>query len=170
MSLLFYLIQLLNPSAYNLMPLQPPIDTYDAFYAQQDTLQAERVCLARIIFNESRNEPIIGKQMVAQVTVNRVNSGKFPDSICKNMRAKGAYSFYNPKSKKSVDRVRKYPVEYTKIAEEALAGKYEKLISKKVLYFKVCSHYNSFFETLVMVKKVNRHCFYKHNDMQLARR
>lgn len=170
MSLLFYLIQLINPGAYNSMPLQPPIDTYEVFYAKQATLQAEKVCLARIVFNEASGEPVLGKKLVAQTALNRVASGKFQSGTCSSMKTRGAYSFYNSKSKKSVDKVRKYPVEYTKIAEEALAGKYEKLISKKVLYFKVCSHYNSFFETLVMVRKVNNHCFFRENEAQLTRR
>lgn len=133
-------------------------------------MQAEKVCLSRIVFNESSGESLNGKKLVAQVTINRVRSGEFQDSICGAMKAKGAYSFYKPKSKKSVDKHRKYPVEYTKIAEEALAGKYEKLISKKVVYFKNCKRYNSFFETLVFVKKEKRHCFFRDNDVQLVRR
>ena len=170
MNMIFYLLQLISPSAYNAIPLQPPVDTYEAYYAQQATLQAEKVCLARIVFNESTSESLLGKKLVAQTTINRVRSGKFQSSVCEAMKAKGAYSFFNPKSKKSIDKPRKYPVEYTKIAEEALAGKYEKLISKKVVYFKNCQHYNSFFETLVFVKKEKRHCFYRNNDIQLTRR
>ena len=170
MPFIFYLLQLLSPSQYAGMGLQAPIETHEAYYAEQATLQAEKVCLARIVYNESRGEKILGKKLVAQVTLNRVNSGKFQNSICGAMQAKGAYSFYKPKSKKSIDKPRKYPVEYTKIAEEALAGKYEKLISNKVVYFKNCKHYNSFFERLVFVKKEKRHCFFRNSDIKLARR
>lgn len=170
MALIFYLLELVSPITYHKIAEPNPIAFYEHSYNKEVNHKNEVNCLARIVFNESRGESSKGKLWVAQVVINRVDSGKFQDSVCSSMKAKGAYSFYNPKSKKSIDKHRKYPVEYTKIAEEALAGKYEKLISKKVLYFKNCKHYNSFFETLVFVKKVNNHCFYKSNDTQLARR
>lgn len=170
MSFIFYILELLYPVQYSARGLQAPILLYERSYNQQVHIQAEKVCLARIVFNESRGESVYGKKLVAQVTINRVKSGEFQDSICGAMKAKGAYSFYDPKSKKSIDKARKYPIEYTKIAEDALAGKYEKLISKKVVYFKNCQHYNSFFETLVFVKKEKRHCFFRNRDIQLARR
>ena len=40
-------------------------------------------CLAKNIYFESRNQPLIGKVAVAQVTLNRVKSDKFPGTICK---------------------------------------------------------------------------------------
>ena len=39
-------------------------------------------CLAKNIYFESRNQPDIGKIAVAQVVMNRVNSERFPDSVC----------------------------------------------------------------------------------------
>jgi spore germination cell wall hydrolase CwlJ-like protein len=39
-------------------------------------------CLAKNIYYESGSEPYEGKLAVAQVTLNRVNSGKFPSDIC----------------------------------------------------------------------------------------
>jgi spore germination cell wall hydrolase CwlJ-like protein len=39
-------------------------------------------CLARNIYFESAGEPFEGKVAVAQVTLNRVASGKFADSVC----------------------------------------------------------------------------------------
>ena len=144
------------------MGLQAPVLLYERSYNQQVRLQAERVCLARIVFNECSGESLRGKKLVAQVTINRVKSGKFQDSICRAMKARGAYSFYKPKSKK-VDKVRKYPVEYTKIAEEALAGKYEKLLSSKVFYFKNCRVKSKFFDTLKYKMKEGNHCFHEEH-------
>jgi spore germination cell wall hydrolase CwlJ-like protein len=40
-------------------------------------------CLAVNIYHEAGYEPFEGKAAVAQVTLNRVESGKFPDDICK---------------------------------------------------------------------------------------
>lgn len=40
-------------------------------------------CLTRNIYYEAGHEPFEGKVAVAQVTLNRVASGKFPSDICK---------------------------------------------------------------------------------------
>ena len=39
-------------------------------------------CLSRNIYYEAANEPFEGKVGVAQVTLNRASSGKFPADIC----------------------------------------------------------------------------------------
>ena len=40
-------------------------------------------CLARNIYYEAGNQPFEGKVAVAQVTMNRVESGVFPNDVCK---------------------------------------------------------------------------------------
>lgn len=45
-------------------------------------------CLAKNIYYEAGGEPFEGKVAVAQVTLNRVNSGAFPDDICKTIYQK----------------------------------------------------------------------------------
>lgn len=40
-------------------------------------------CLARNIYYEAKGEPFEGKVAVAQVTINRAESGLFPNDICK---------------------------------------------------------------------------------------
>lgn len=40
-------------------------------------------CLTRNIYYEAGHEPFEGKVAVAQVTINRAESGKFPSDICK---------------------------------------------------------------------------------------
>ena len=51
-------------------------------YAKEQKLKKEITCLARNIYFESGTEPYKGKMAVAQVTINRVNSGQFPSSVC----------------------------------------------------------------------------------------
>jgi spore germination cell wall hydrolase CwlJ-like protein len=48
-------------------------------------------CLAKNIYHEAANEPFEGKAAVAQVTLNRVASGKFPDDICKTIYQKNIF-------------------------------------------------------------------------------
>jgi N-acetylmuramoyl-L-alanine amidase len=45
--------------------------------------QAQLDCLARNIYHEAGSEPFEGKVAVAQVTINRTESGEFPSDICK---------------------------------------------------------------------------------------
>jgi N-acetylmuramoyl-L-alanine amidase len=45
--------------------------------------QAQLDCLARNIYHEAGTEPFEGKVAVAQVTINRTESGAFPSDICK---------------------------------------------------------------------------------------
>lgn len=43
-------------------------------------------CLAEVIYFEARGEPVEGQFAVAEVILNRVDSPKFPNSICKVVR------------------------------------------------------------------------------------
>ena len=45
--------------------------------------QTQLDCLARNIYHEAGSEPFEGKVAVAQVTINRTESGQFPSDICK---------------------------------------------------------------------------------------
>lgn len=45
-------------------------------------MQKQIQCMAKNIYWEAGNEPFEGKVAVAQVTMNRVASGKFPESVC----------------------------------------------------------------------------------------
>ena len=48
-------------------------------------------CLAKNIYYEAGNEPFEGKVAVAQVTINRVNSGSFPNDVCKTIYQKNIF-------------------------------------------------------------------------------
>lgn len=45
-------------------------------------------CLSKNIYYEAGSEPFEGKVAVAQVTLNRVNSGQFPNDVCKTIYQK----------------------------------------------------------------------------------
>jgi spore germination cell wall hydrolase CwlJ-like protein len=48
-------------------------------------------CLAKNIYHEAGNEPFEGKVAVAQVTLNRASSDKFPDDVCKVIYQKNIF-------------------------------------------------------------------------------
>lgn len=45
-------------------------------------VQLDRFCLAKNIYHEARGEQEIGQYAVAQVTINRVHSDRWPNDIC----------------------------------------------------------------------------------------
>lgn len=52
-------------------------------------------CLAMNIYHEARNQPIEGQTAVAYVTLNRVMSNKYPDSICEVVWQRNWSNKYN---------------------------------------------------------------------------
>jgi spore germination cell wall hydrolase CwlJ-like protein len=50
--------------------------------AQANINKEQAYCLAQNIFFEARNEPLEGQLLVAEVTLNRVDSKSYPDNIC----------------------------------------------------------------------------------------
>ena len=56
-------------------------ETASPITAQMRQVQLD--CLARNIYHEAGSEPFEGKVAVAQVTINRTESGAFPSDICK---------------------------------------------------------------------------------------
>ncbi len=63
-------------------------------------LASELDCLARNVYYESRGEPMVGQYAVAEVTMNRVASSLFPDSVCTVVNARGAFSWTGDESLK----------------------------------------------------------------------
>ena len=61
------------------------------FKAQADEVN----CLALNIYHEARNQPFMGKLAVGFVTLNRVKSDNFPNTICKVVK-QGFYYKNNP--------------------------------------------------------------------------
>ena len=75
------------------MAFQKTLVLIAALSASPSTANVDRFeelnCLAKNIYFESRNQPIIGRIAVGQVTMNRVNSPKFPNTVCEVVRQGG---------------------------------------------------------------------------------
>ena len=54
----------------------------DPDYMTADEVEKSLDCLAINVYREAGHEPFEGKVAVAQVTLNRVNSNKFPRDVC----------------------------------------------------------------------------------------
>jgi spore germination cell wall hydrolase CwlJ-like protein len=53
--------------------------------------ERQLACLARNIYYEAGSEPFEGKVAVAQVTLNRMESGKFPEDVCQVIYQKNIF-------------------------------------------------------------------------------
>lgn len=64
-----------------------------------DNMRAERGCLAQAVYHEARGEPESGQWAVAEVILNRVNSSRYPNTVCgvvyqnANLRNRCQFSF-----------------------------------------------------------------------------
>jgi N-acetylmuramoyl-L-alanine amidase len=65
----------------------------DSDYMSAAEVEKSLDCLALNIYREAGNESFEGKVAVAQVTLNRVESGKFPREICAVVYQKGRNPF-----------------------------------------------------------------------------
>ncbi|MFT4098470.1 MAG: cell wall hydrolase, partial [Rhodoblastus sp.] len=71
------------PKANTSVVSRAPVGRPDyAALVGRDKLESEKKCLATAIYFESRSEPEDGQAAVAQVILNRVGSGLYPNSIC----------------------------------------------------------------------------------------
>jgi hypothetical protein len=62
-------------------------------YSGADTPDDETDCLARAVYWESKGEPLAGQLAVAEVIINRSNSGRFASTVCGVVRQPGQFSF-----------------------------------------------------------------------------
>jgi spore germination cell wall hydrolase CwlJ-like protein len=62
-------------------------------YESADTPDEETDCLARAVYWESKGEPLAGQLAVADVIINRAQSGRFASTICGVVRQRSQFSF-----------------------------------------------------------------------------
>jgi N-acetylmuramoyl-L-alanine amidase len=67
------------------------IEKQKAGAATQET--AELRCLSENVYYEARGEELVGQYAVAEVTMNRVASNNFPNSVCGVVHQQGAFSW-----------------------------------------------------------------------------
>ena len=79
-------------------------------------------CLAKNIFYEAGVESEAGKIAVAQVTLNRVNSGRWGNTVCDVVYAKAQFSWTSNKKKRNATPKGKLWDESVAAAEKFLKG------------------------------------------------
>lgn len=120
----------------------------------------ELKCLADNIYYEAGNQSTQGKLAVAAVTINRVNSPKFPKSVCSVVyqRTRGTCQFSWTCMRKYVPNPQQY-AEAKRVAEKVLfAGANHGVLGKNVLFYH--ADYVNPGWNLRRVTKIGDHIFY----------
>lgn len=129
--------------------------------------QQQLDCLARNIYHEAGSEPFEGKVAVAQVTINRAESGQFPSDICKVVYQKNVvyekvlcqFSWYCESA--SLKKPMNGPIytESMEVAKKVLLEGFRLASVKDALYFH--GNYVQPGWNRQQVAKIGRHIFYK---------
>lgn len=132
-----------------------------------DMRQKQLDCLARNIYFEAGYEPFEGKVAVAQVTINRTESGQFPSDICQVVYQKNVvyqkvlcqFSWYCDSA--SVKKPMNGPVytESMEVAKKVLLEGFRIDSVKSALYYHA-DYVNPGWGKL-QVAKIGRHIFYR---------
>lgn len=84
------------------------------------------ICLAAAIFFEARDQPLDGMRAVGEVVMNRVESDRWPDDVCRVVYQNKQFSFtHDGKS----DNYRKY----NSNVGDREAGRIAEMLSKQIL-------------------------------------
>jgi spore germination cell wall hydrolase CwlJ-like protein len=131
----------------------------------------ELQCLAENVYYESKSESFEGKLAVAQVTINRVNSAKFSDTICGVVKQKNVVNgimvcqfswFCNQAYIKMVRNTYQWE-ESVIVAKKALTSSvaHDILHQTNALYFH--ANYVNPGWKLTRVTQIGNHIFYREN-------
>lgn len=114
------------------------------------------LCLAANIYHEARGEPIDGQMMVAQVTINRVMSPRYPDTVCGVVYDKKQFSWTEVMP----------TVDDSKSATQAILMAFDVLENPDILPGSDATHYHAdtvlpyWVDSMVELGKVGSHMFY----------
>jgi spore germination cell wall hydrolase CwlJ-like protein len=132
-----------------------------------DMRQKQLDCLARNIYHEAGYEPFEGKVAVAQVTINRAESGQFPSDICKVVYQKNVvyekvlcqFSWYCDSASLKKPMNGAVYIESMEVAKKVLLEGFRLDSVKQALYYH--ADYVNPKWGREKVAKVGRHIFYK---------
>lgn len=150
---------------YKLDPDKQLVMSNNAVTAEVRNKQLE--CLAKNIYYEAGSEPFEGKVAVAQVTINRAESGQFPNDICKVVYQKNVvyekvlcqFSWYCEQASNVRPRNTAAFRESELVARQVLLENFRLPSLKNALYFHA-THLNPKWNR-EKVAQIGGHVFYK---------
>jgi spore germination cell wall hydrolase CwlJ-like protein len=152
--------------------LKEDLDLYNPVVITAEQRKKELECLALNIYREAGHEPFEGKVAVAQVTMNRVEHEKFPNSVCsvvyeKNLSSASGkiicqFSWYCDTTHRNRPINRPAYEESMKVAKQVLLEGF-RLPSLEPALFYHADYINPNWN-LDRITKVGTHIFYKPKE------
>lgn len=153
-------------------PNPPTIQPVTAEYSDEEVS-----CLAHNIYFESRNESTAGQLAVADVTLNRLFSEKYPNTICDvimdgphytnwrgieiPVRDRCQFSWYCDGKNDTVTDTEKY-VEIYLLASDYLNGNYNRVdLTDGAMYYHANYVNPSWAKTMTVTATIDNHIFYR---------
>lgn len=143
-----------------IIALNPPAPA-PAPVAQNDELaenDAELECMAKVVHHEAANQTREGQLAVAQLIMNRLESGRFPDTVCSVVNQPGQFfntASYNPR------RSSKTWSTAVDVSREAMVGTTADIIPGALFYHAAYQAPNRFFRTRARAAVLGDHIFYR---------
>lgn len=136
---------------------------------QEKALEAERRCLAAGIYFEARGESTMGQLAVAEVILNRVESGEYPDSICgvvyQGAKRHNSCQFsFACDGKVEVPHNRLAWRKSQRLARYIMSGQLRREIVGQSLFYHADYVRPAWSQHMVEVAKVGKHIFYRKRE------
>lgn len=120
----------------------------------------ELECLAKNIYYEARGEPVDGQIAVAQVTMHRVNSSHFPNTVCEVVYERRQFSWTHTVSNQTPQNEELW-AQAQLIAREVYDDEHDDLVSGATFYH--ADYVNpSWNRYMTQVGRIGVHIFYYH--------
>jgi spore germination cell wall hydrolase CwlJ-like protein len=162
------LVAVLGVQQYQLTTISEDVAEIKQSFVTQTTEQLahtvkDEKCLAKNIYYEAGIESEEGKYAVAQVTVNRLKSGKWGDSLCEVVHAKSQFSW--TLKKKLETPVGKAWMDSQWIAHRVLQGERVAQLDKAMFYH---AEYVSpkWRDPVAKIQQIGQHIFYTKAKMK----
>lgn len=126
--------------------------------AATDEIDAELECMAKVVLHEAGNQPRAGQLAVAQLIVNRVESGRFADTVCGVVNQPGQFfqtSRYNPRRDTAAW------ASAVAVSREASAGQSADVAPGAMFFRAAYAAPTGFFRTRTRVATLGDHVFYR---------
>lgn len=130
-------------------------------HAQAETADAEQDCLANTVYFEAATEPLEGQVAVAEVVLNRMNSGRYPTTICGVVLQPAQFSYVRGGRIPRVDRTSEDWRRAVGVARLVQAGAASRLLPTDTLWYHADYVAPAWGPRLNRTTKIGLHIFYR---------